>query len=198
MEKERIIDAHAHIFPEKIAAKAVASIGDFYDLTMHDGNGTAEALLESGKQIGTERYLVCSTATKPGQVQAINDFIWAESQAHPEFVPFATLHPEMEGLEEEMERILSRGYYGLKLHPDFQEFHIHDMNRPNDEAEVVMLSDLEKEYTRLNFMVDTGDAHIRREMDISMQAGELVGKLYDAFLKQYKDPSAESTLPSSR
>ena len=79
---------------------------------------------------------------------------------------------------------------------NFQEFHIHDMNRPNDEAEVVMLSDLEKEYTRLNFMVDTGDAHIRREMDISMQAGELVGKLYDAFLKQYKDPSAESTLKS--
>ena len=79
---------------------------------------------------------------------------------------------------------------------NFQEFHIHDMNRPNDEAEVVMLSDLEREYTRLNFMVDTGDAHIRREMDISMQAGELVGKLYDAFLKQYKDPSAESTLKS--
>ena len=126
MEKERIIDAHAHIFPQKIAAKAVASIGDFYDLAMHDGNGTAEALLESGKQIGVERYLVCSTATRPGQVQAINDFIWAEYQEHPEFIPFATLHPEMEGLEEEMERILKRGYYGLKLHPDFQKFHIDD------------------------------------------------------------------------
>ena len=124
--KERIIDAHAHIFPQKIAAKAVESIGHFYDLKMHDGNGTAEALLESGQQIGVDRYLVCSTATRPGQVKAINDFIWAEAEAHPEFVPFATMHPDLEDLEEEMERILSRGYYGLKLHPDFQEFNIDD------------------------------------------------------------------------
>ncbi len=79
---------------------------------------------------------------------------------------------------------------------NFQEFHIHDMNRPNDAPEVVMLSDLEKEYTRLNFLVDTGDANIKREMEISMQAGELVGKLYDAFLKQYKDATNERTLKS--
>ena len=79
---------------------------------------------------------------------------------------------------------------------NFQEFHIHDMNRPNDAPEVVMLSDLEKEYSRLNFLVDTGDENIKREMEISMQAGELVGKLYDAFLKQYKDATNERTLKS--
>lgn len=79
---------------------------------------------------------------------------------------------------------------------NFQEFHIHDMNRPNDAAEVVRLSDLEKEYNRLNFLVDTGDAHIKREMEISMQAGELVGRLYDAFLAQYIDPTDERTLKS--
>ncbi len=79
---------------------------------------------------------------------------------------------------------------------NFQEFHIHDMNRPNDAPEVVLLSDLEKEYARLNFLVDTGDENIRREMEISMQAGELVGSLYDAFLKQYKDPDNERTLKS--
>ena len=79
---------------------------------------------------------------------------------------------------------------------NFQEFHIHDMNRPNDVPEVVLLSDLEKEYTRLNFLVDTGDENIKREMEISMQAGELVGKLYDAFMKQYIDPSNERTLKS--
>ena len=126
LEKEYIIDAHSHIFPEKIASKAVASIGSFYDLAMHDGNGTAEALLESGRQIGVDRYLVCSTATRPGQVKAINDFIWEESLLHPEFIPFATMHPDLEDLEAEMERILCRGYYGIKLHPDFQEFNIDD------------------------------------------------------------------------
>ena len=79
---------------------------------------------------------------------------------------------------------------------NFQEFHIHDMNRPNDAPEVVLLSDLEKEYSRLNFLVDTGNESIKREMEISMQAGELVGKLYDAFMKQYKDCTNERTLRS--
>ncbi len=79
---------------------------------------------------------------------------------------------------------------------NFQEFHIHDMNRPNEAPEVLRLADLEKEYGRLNFLVDTGDEKIKREMEISMQAGELVGKLYDAFLSQYKDPTNERTLKS--
>ena len=79
---------------------------------------------------------------------------------------------------------------------NFQEFHIHDMNRPNEAPEVLRLADLEKEYGRLNFLVDTGDEKIKREMEISMQASELVGKLYDAFLSQYKDPTNERTLKS--
>ena len=79
---------------------------------------------------------------------------------------------------------------------NFQIFEIHDMNRPNDEPEVLALADLEKEYHRLDFLVDTGKEHIKKEMEISLQAGELVGVLYDALLKQYKDPSAPETLKS--
>ena len=79
---------------------------------------------------------------------------------------------------------------------NFREFHIHDMNRPNDEPEVVALADLEKEYHRLNFLVDTGDENIKKEMEISLQAGEIVGALYDALLKQYKDPESPDTLKS--
>ncbi len=79
---------------------------------------------------------------------------------------------------------------------NFREFHIHDMNRPNDEPEVVALGDLEKEYHRLNFLVDTGDENIRKEMEISLQAGEIVGTLYDALLQQYRDPESPETLRS--
>lgn len=79
---------------------------------------------------------------------------------------------------------------------NFREFQIHDMNRPNDEPEVVALADLEKEYHRLNFLVDTGDVNIKKEMEISLQAGEIVGTLYDALLKQYKDPESPETLKS--
>jgi len=79
---------------------------------------------------------------------------------------------------------------------NFKEFHIHDMNRPNDAPEILLLSDLEKEYHRLNFLINARAENIKREMEISMQAGELVGKLYDAFMKQYKDPTNERTLKS--
>ena len=79
---------------------------------------------------------------------------------------------------------------------NFREFHIHDMNRPNDEPEVVALADLEKEYHRLNFLADTGDENIKKEMQISLDAGKIVGELYDALLKQYRDPDSPETLKS--
>lgn len=79
---------------------------------------------------------------------------------------------------------------------NFQQFHIHDMNRPNDEPEIVKLSDFEKEYPRLQFLVDEGNENIKREMEISLQAGDLVGVLYDALLQQYIDPTAPETLKS--
>lgn len=71
---------------------------------------------------------------------------------------------------------------------NFKEFHVYDMENPQGEPEVVLLENLEKEYTRLSFLVDNGSAHIRREMEISFKAGDIVGKLYDELLKQYPDP----------
>jgi len=79
---------------------------------------------------------------------------------------------------------------------NFREFRIHDMNRPNDEPEVLLLSDLGNEYHRLDFLVDTGNESIKKEMEVSLKAGELVGVLYDALLKQYKSPDDPETLKS--
>lgn len=77
---------------------------------------------------------------------------------------------------------------------NFREFHIHDMNRPNDAPEIVLLAELEKEYPRLQFLVDTGSEQIKKEMELSLQAGELVGVLYDALLQQYQNPGNPETL----
>lgn len=79
---------------------------------------------------------------------------------------------------------------------NFREFHIHDMNDPNGEPEILQLQDLEKEYHRLNFLVSTQDEHIKKEMEVSIAAGEIVGRLYDAFTKQYADPDSEKALKS--
>jgi len=126
-KKYKIIDAHCHIYPAKIAAKAVTAIGNFYGISMAE-DGTALSLIEEGKKIGVERYVVHSTATTVHQVRSINDYIYGEMQAHPEFIGFMTLHNEMEegAIAEEVELALSRGMKGVKLHPDFQKFNIDD------------------------------------------------------------------------
>ena len=79
---------------------------------------------------------------------------------------------------------------------NFQTFHVHDMEHPHDEPEVIQLADLPKEYHRLAFLTDVNKAHLKREMELSIKAGEIVGKIYDCILKHYHDPSAESALKS--
>lgn len=79
---------------------------------------------------------------------------------------------------------------------NFKVFEIHDMNFPNADPETVLLKDLETDYHRLQFLVDTGNEATKKEMEVSLQAGELVGLLYDALLKQYADPESDETLKS--
>ena len=79
---------------------------------------------------------------------------------------------------------------------NFSEFLVYDMEKPNGEPEQILLKDLPKEFYRLQFLVDTGSEHLKKEMEISLKAGDLVGKLYDAILKQYKNPNDPETLKS--
>ncbi len=117
-----VIDAHAHVFPGKIAAKATESIGDFYDIPM-DLDGSVETLLRLKERYGISKFLIQSVATTPQQVASINDFIAETVRSHPDtFIGFGALHPDMEAPEKEIERILSLGLKGVKLHPDFQRF----------------------------------------------------------------------------
>ncbi len=116
-----IIDFHAHIFPRKIVEKATAAIGDFYSLPM-DEDGTAETLLREGSKINCCNYIVHSVATTEKQVESINTFIAEEQSLHPEFVGFATLHPNYRDIEKELDRAEALGLHGIKIHPDFQHF----------------------------------------------------------------------------
>ena len=127
MEKTyEIINAHAHIYPQKIAEKATHAIGDFYDIKMQMPAGTTDRLLSTGKDAGISKFVVHSCATKPHQVRAINEFIKSEIDAHQEFIGFMTLHQDLTEteIEEEISWCLERGFRGIKLHPDFQKFYI--------------------------------------------------------------------------
>ena len=77
---------------------------------------------------------------------------------------------------------------------NFEEFLVYDMERPTGEPESILLKDLAKEYYRLQFLVEEKSELLRREEEISFQAGELVGKLYDAILVQYIRPDDKNSL----
>lgn len=79
---------------------------------------------------------------------------------------------------------------------NFSTFYVYDMERPRGEPEMIELANLEKEYYRLQFLVDAGNEHLKREMEVSIAAGEIVGLLYDAFYKQYANPESEHSLKS--
>lgn len=75
---------------------------------------------------------------------------------------------------------------------NFKEFLVYDMEQPHGEPESILLENLGKEYYRLQFLVDVKSEHLRKEMEVSMRAGEIVGEIYEALLKQYDDDSPEA------
>ena len=123
---QKIVNAHCHIYPEKIASKAVVGIRDFYDLDM-SLNGTVDDLIKDGNQIGVTHYLVHSVATTPKQVSSINEFISESVKAHPDlFTGFGTLHPDSDDIQGDFDYLIELGLKGVKLHPDFQRFALND------------------------------------------------------------------------
>lgn len=90
----------------------------------------------------------------------------------------------------------------LSQHPrwvvtcNFEKFFVYDMERPGGEPEEILLENLPTEYYRLSFLVDSENEHLKREMEVSIAAGEMVGLLYDALHKQYANPDSEQALKS--
>ena len=124
--KFEIIDAHCHIYPEKIAAKAAVSVGSFYREEPACG-GTLEELMEKGSAVGVDRFVVQSVATAPKQVASINAFIAGEVAKHEgKLIGFGTLHPESEDIKGDLAHLRELGLLGVKLHPDIQGFKIDD------------------------------------------------------------------------
>lgn len=121
-----VTDSHCHIYPEKIASKAVNGTDNFYDA--HSvGSGTTENLLKLGSEAGIDHFIVQSVATTPKQVASINNFIAEEvKKSGGRFTGLGTMHPDSEDLRGDIEHLISLGLHGVKLHPDIQQFKIDD------------------------------------------------------------------------
>ncbi|MDR0947549.1 MAG: amidohydrolase family protein [Ruminococcus sp.] len=147
-----IFDSHVHIFPDKIAEKASMGIGNFYSIPMNY-DGTIKTLLEIEEAAGVDRCLVHSVATKPEQVESINNFIADSCKAHPDkFVGFMAMHPDYPDIEGEIERSLAMGLLGIKIHPDFQLFAL-------DEPRAMKMFEIAA--GKLPVLIHTGDNRYR-------------------------------------
>lgn len=123
---KKIIDAHCHIYPDKIAEKASKATGTFYDIECKC-DGKVSTMLCEGERAGITHYIIQSVATTPAQVPSINSFIAEEvKKSNGLMTGLGTMHPDCEDKEKEIENILELGLKGVKLHPDIQGFKIDD------------------------------------------------------------------------
>ncbi len=121
-----VIDSHCHIYPEKIAQRAVGGTDKFYGVVSAN-TGTIADLIDKGDRAGIDRFIVQSVATTPKQVKSINEFIAASVASAPErFTGLGTLHPESEDIIGDIDHLVELGLKGVKLHPDIQAFKLDD------------------------------------------------------------------------
>ena len=121
-----IIDAHCHIYPEKIAERAVAGTDNFYGIDSLCV-GTAAVLLAECDTAGVDRAVVQSVATTPKQVASINRFIAdCVAQSGGRLIGLGTLHQDSEDQAADLKNIMELGLHGVKLHPDIQNFKVDD------------------------------------------------------------------------
>lgn len=144
-----IIDAHCHIYPEKIAEKAVHGTDNFYGVVSFC-KGTVADLKERGEGAGIDRFVVQSVATTPKQVASINNFI-AEQVAfsNGKLIGLGTLHQDSPDMISDVKNVVSLGLKGIKLHPDIQNFKI-------DEKRHYLMYELACKYN-LPILMHTGD-----------------------------------------
>ena len=121
-----IIDSHCHIYPEKIAERAIAGTDSFYGVVSTE-HGTGRELIEKSEQYGIDRFVVQSVATTAKQVKSINEFIAGEvERSCGRFIGLGTLYPDSPDLQSDYMHLKELGLHGVKLHPDIQDFRLDD------------------------------------------------------------------------
>ncbi len=185
----------------------------------------AESWKGKGYEKGQSQLFWIELLTKVYGVEDISAFISFEDQVHLDhtsfidgYIPSTKVMIEQKSLGKDLNKPIKQSDGSLRTpfqqakryvtdlplskHPrwivtcNFAEFYVYDMERPNGEPEKIKLADLPREYYRLSFLTKTDSEHIKKEMEVSLQAGELVGKLYNAILKQYHDPENPDSLRS--
>lgn len=120
-----IIDAHVHIFPDKIANKTVEKLKSVANIPAYT-DGTLKGIRASMQDAGIDYSLILPIATRPGQTTSINSFAQTINGTDG-IISFGSVHPEDDNLKEELKKIKNAGLLGIKLHPDYQNIYVDDL-----------------------------------------------------------------------
>lgn len=121
-----VIDAHCHVYPEKIAKLATSHTDNFYGVVSFN-DGTIKDLLIKGKDAGVDHFIIQSVATTPHQVKSINEFIAKNVLENPtKLTGLGTVHPRSEDMIGDLNHLKELGLKGVKIHPDIQGFKVDD------------------------------------------------------------------------
>lgn len=183
----------------------------------------AEFWKDKGYEKGQSQIFWTTLLTDVFGIENVSEFIEFEDQVHIDkstgfidgYIPSTKVLIEQKSIEKDLRKPIKQSDGSLlnpfqqakkymaelpvSKHPkwvitcNFKSFLVYDMNNPNSDPEEILLKDLPKEYYRLSFIVDSKSEHLKKEEELSFKAGELVGRLYDAFSKQYKDISNEKS-----
>lgn len=118
-----IIDTHVHVFPDHIAAKALATMEQHSGIKLAT-DGTLASLKQSMAIAGITHAVNLPVSTSPEQAQTINRH--AISTREPGIIPFGSLHPNLPSFRDEIKRLVDSGIRGIKMHPDIQAFYVDD------------------------------------------------------------------------
>jgi uncharacterized protein len=116
-----LIDFHTHIFPDKIASRAIQNLSERAGGAIPYYDGTIEGLLAFMQKNSIDKSVVLNIATNPTQMRSVNDF--AASVNGGSLVSFGSVHPDATDALDELDRIADLGLKGIKFHPDYQAFY---------------------------------------------------------------------------
>ena len=174
-----IVDVHVHVYPDKIAERAVSSIGRFYGLEMGLPDGSVARMLEEERDAGVTHSVIHSVATKASNVESINDFIAATCRENDSLTGFMTLHQDYPDPLAEVERACAMGLKGIKLHPDTQcvnmddprLMHIYEIAEQKDLPVLIHCGDYRYDYSHPHRLVTVLHAFPRLRVDAAHFGG---------------------------
>ena len=119
-----LIDFHAHVFPDRLAAGAVAGLAARAHFTPYTNGSLADTQRIMSEQ-GVDRFVALNIAVSPKTERHVNDFAISLLQ-YPNVIPFGSVHPDSENALSELSRLQKAGVKGIKFHNEYQGFFVDD------------------------------------------------------------------------